>query len=192
MDSNLINYFKHKNAVVESSTIGKNTRIWANVHIFPEASIGENCNICEFCLIENKVVIGSHVTIKSGVYLWDGVTIEDNAFIGPNVVFTNDLFPRSKKRYTIYPTLVKKGASIGANSTLLAGIIIGEFAMIGIGSVVTKNVLPFALVYGNPAKQYGWVDKEGNKMVEVEINIWKDSKGNLFESKSNGLEEIKK
>ncbi|EBY1555943.1 N-acetyltransferase, partial [Salmonella enterica subsp. enterica serovar Hofit] len=138
---------------VHSSKIGKNTRIWQYTVIMQGAVIGEDCNICAHTLIENDVLIGNRVTIKSGVYIWDGITIEDDVFIGPCVTFTNDKLPRSKK----YPekfslTVIKKGASIGANATILPGIIIGEGAMVGAGSVVTKNVPAHATVIGNPAR----------------------------------------
>ena len=145
-------YFIHPNSIIDTKDIGKNTRIWAFVHILKDVRIGTNCNICDHCFIEGNVFIGNNVTIKSGVYLWDGITIEDNVFIGPNVVFTNDKKPRSK----VYPdkylkTIIKESASLGANSTILPGIIIGKYSMIGAGSVVTKNVDDFTLVTGNPA-----------------------------------------
>ena len=143
----------HKLADVQSKHIGQNTNIWQFCVILPDAVIGDNCNICANVFVENDVSIGNNVTVKCGVQLWDGVRIEDDCFIGPNVTFTNDLFPRSKQ----YPqefekTIIKKGASIGANSTILAGITIGEHAMIGAGSVVTKDVPANTLWYGNPAK----------------------------------------
>lgn len=143
----------HPLSDVHSKQIGKDTNIWQFVVVLEKARIGENCNICSHCFIENDVVVGNNVTLKNGVYLWDGITIEDNVFVGPNVAFTNDIYPRSKH----YPqefekTLVKEGASIGANSTILPGIIIGEGAMIGAGSVVTKDVPARAIVVGNPAK----------------------------------------
>ena len=137
----------------KSKNIGNNTNIWQFCVIFPEAKIGENCNICANVLIENEVTIGNNVTIKSGVQLWDGITVEDNVFIGPNATFTNDLFPRSKNsNWELKKTILKKGASIGANSTILCGITIGENAMIGAGSVVTKDVPAGELWLGNPAK----------------------------------------
>jgi UDP-2-acetamido-3-amino-2,3-dideoxy-glucuronate N-acetyltransferase len=120
-------------------------------HVLPGATIGEDCNICDHTFIENGVSIGNRVTIKSGVQLWDGVTIEDDVFIGPNATFTNDRFPRSKTRPAEYSrTVVKRGASIGANATLLPGISIGERAMVGAGSVVTRSVPPLAIVAGTP------------------------------------------
>ena len=154
-----MSYYKHDRALVESNQIGKDTNIWAFVHILPEAKIGNDCNICDHVFIENDVKIGNRVTIKCGVQIWDGITIEDNVFIGPNVTFTNDLYPKSK----IYPeqflkTIICEGASIGANSTILPGLIIGRDALVGAGSVVTKDVPPNAIVKGNPAYISGYVD----------------------------------
>ena len=143
----------HHLADVQSKNIGKGTTIWQFCVILENASIGKNCNINCNVFIENDVQIGDNVTIKPGVQIWDGITIEGDVFIGPNVTFTNDLFPRSKK----YPekfekTLIKKGASIGANATILAGITIGENALIGAGSVVTKDIPANEIWMGNPAK----------------------------------------
>jgi UDP-2-acetamido-3-amino-2,3-dideoxy-glucuronate N-acetyltransferase len=148
--------FIHENAEVQTGSIGEKTRVWQYSVILEGASIGNNCNINSHCFLENDVVVGDNVTIKSGVQLWDGITIEDNVFIGPNVTFTNDKYPRSK----IYPerfsrTLVKKGASLGANATILGGITIGENAMIGAGSVVTHDVPAGELWFGNPARKQG-------------------------------------
>lgn len=143
----------HPLSDVKSTNIGDNTNIWQFCVVFPEAKIGTGCNICANVLIENEVVVGNNVTVKSGVQLWDGVTLEDNVFIGPNVTFTNDLFPRSKNPdWKLSKTVVKKGASIGANATILCGITIGENAMIGAGSVVTKDVPAGEIWVGNPAK----------------------------------------
>lgn len=143
----------HPSSDVQTQKIGSGSRIWQYVVILPDAAIGEDCNICSHCLIENDVIVGNRVTVKSGVQLWDGVRLEDDVFIGPNVTFSNDRFPRSKQ----YPenfsqTIVKTGASIGANATLLPGITIGKGAMVGAGSVVTKDVPDYALVLGNPAR----------------------------------------
>lgn len=133
--------------------IPESTNIWQFCVVLPKAQIGENCNICCHCLIENDVKIGNNVTIKSGVQVWDGVTLEDNVFVGANVTFNNDKYPRSKSvTWQLIPTLVKKGASIGAGSTIMCGITIGENAMIGAGSVVTKDVPAGELWVGNPAK----------------------------------------
>ena len=153
---------KHPLADVQSQHIGEGTRIWQFCVILPHAKIGKNCNICAQVLIENDVIVGDYVTIKSGVQLWDGARIEDNVFIGPNVTFTNDLLPRSmNKNYECKGITLRKGCSIGANTTLLAGIEIGEYAMIGAGSVVTKNIPPYTVWYGNPAVCKGTVTKEG-------------------------------
>lgn len=143
----------HPTSDVKSTNIGENTNIWQFCVVFPQAKIGSNCNICAQVLIENEVVIGNNVTIKSGVQIWDGITIEDDVFIGPNATFTNDLFPRSKNPdWKLAKTVIKKGASIGANATILAGVTIGENAMIGAGSVVTKDVPANSVWYGNPAR----------------------------------------
>lgn len=136
-----------------SSQVGSDTRIWQFSVIMKGAIIGKNCNICAHTLIESDVIIGDNVTIKSGVFLWDGTRIGNNVFIGPNATFTNDRYPRSK----VYPDkflsiLVEDGASIGANATILAGIVIGANAIVGAGSVVTKNIPPNAVVVGNPAR----------------------------------------
>lgn len=139
--------FIHPNALVEpGATIGEKTNVWAFAHILPGAIIGQHCNICDHVFIENKVIIGNRVTIKSGVYLWDGLTLEDDVFIGPNATFTNDPFPRSKQHLPSYPqTILRRGASIGANATILPGLIIGQNSMIGAGAVVTTDVPPMPL-----------------------------------------------
>ena len=147
----------HNQAIVETKHIGEETRVWAFTHILNGARIGKNCNICDHTFIEADVVVGDNVTIKSGVYLWDGLRIEDNVFIGPNSTFTNDIRPRSK----VYPsefmkTHIRKGASIGANATILCGVTIGQWALVGAGSVVTKDVPDYALIYGVSAKIQGY------------------------------------
>ena len=151
----------HKLADVQTLTIGSDTQIWQFAVILKDAVIGSHCNINCHTFIENDVVVGDRVTIKSGVYLWDGITVKDDVFIGPHVSFVNDKYPKSKKYPEIFQkTLVGKGASIGANATIMGGLVIGEYAMIGAGSVVTKDVPPYALVYGNPAKIMGMVTDE--------------------------------
>ena len=143
----------HPSSDVQSKQIGEGTRVWQYVVILPGAVIGRDGNICSHCFIENKVVVGDRVTVKCGVQLWDGVTLEDDVFVGPNATFTNDRVPRSRNASaTLLPTLVKKGASIGANATILPGLTIGEGAMVGAGAVVTKDVPPRTLVVGNPAR----------------------------------------
>lgn len=158
--------FIHTLADVQSSQIGNGTRVWQFVIILPEAKIGQDCNICSHCLIENDVVIGDRVTVKSGVQLWDGIQLEDEVFVGPNVTFTNDRFPRSKKYPEIYvKTRVCIGASIGAGAVLLPGVTIGANAMVGAGAVVTRSVPPNAIVVGNPAKIVGYVDADQNAIA---------------------------
>ena len=154
--SNYNKPFIHEKAEVQTQFIGDDTKIWQFSIVLDGAKIGSNCNINSHCFIENDVVIGNNVTVKCGVQLWDGITIEDDVFIGPNVTFTNDKYPRSK----VYPeefarTIIKRKASIGANATILCGITIGENAMIGAGSVITKDVPDGELWYGNPAKSHG-------------------------------------
>lgn len=146
-------YFRHPQAIVETDRVGDGTRVWAFAHVLPGAAIGRDCNICDHVFIENDVVVGDRVTVKCGVQLWNGVTLEDDVFVGPNATFTNDPFPRSRQ----YPerfarTVVRAGASIGANATLLPGIEIGQGAMVGAGAVVTRDVPPGVVVTGNPAR----------------------------------------
>ncbi|EPC3719825.1 TPA: acyltransferase [Escherichia coli] len=151
----------HKFSDVQTTNIGEDTTIWQFVVILAGAVIGRNCNICANVLVENDVIIGNNVTIKSGVYIWDGVILEDNVFIGPCVAFTNDKYPRSKEYPNVFlKTRVKKGASIGANATILPGIEIGEGAIIGAGSVVTKDVPPYSIVTGNPAKLIKMIERK--------------------------------
>lgn len=152
-------FFKHSHALVESTHIGDGTRVWAFAHILPGARIGASCNICDGVFIENDVVVGDRVTIKCGVQLWDGISVGSGVFIGPNATFTNDGFPRSRPvAFLPKRTLVKSGASIGANATILPGITIGANSMVGAGAVVTRDVPDNAIVMGNPARITGYVD----------------------------------
>ncbi len=151
--------FIHSHALVESENVGDRTRVWAFAHILPGAVIGEDCNICDGVFVENDVVVGDRVTVKIGVQLWDGVRLEDDVFVGPNATFTNDIFPRSRQIPDSFgTTIVRRGASIGANSTILPGVTIGAGAMVGAGSVVTRDVPPGAIVVGNPARIKGYVN----------------------------------
>lgn len=154
--------FIHPAAIVEAgATLGPRTRVWAFAHILPGAVIGEDVNVCDHVFIENDVVVGNRVTVKSGVQLWDGLRLEDDVFIGPNVTFTNDIFPRSKEYPEAFAqTIIRRGASIGANATLLPGIQVGRSAMVGAGAVVTENVPSNVIVAGNPAHITGYVDSQ--------------------------------
>lgn len=176
-----VDYFVHPYGLCESTCIGKGTKIWAFAHVLPRAQIGSDCNICDNVFIENDVLIGDRVTIKCGVQIWDGIEVMSDVFIGPNATFTNDRFPRSKQ----YPekflrTIVKSKASIGANATILPGLIIGENAMVGAGAVVNRSVPPFAIVVGNPAKIIGYADAIGATNVRM-----KDSASNPSVRSSN-------
>jgi UDP-2-acetamido-3-amino-2,3-dideoxy-glucuronate N-acetyltransferase len=177
----------HSLSDVQSTKIGNNTVIWQYSVILSNAEIGSNCNINCHTFIENDVILGNNVTIKSGVYLWDGIRIEDDVFIGPNVTFVNDKFPKSKK----YPskflsTLIKKGSSIGANATILGGIEIGEYALIGAGAVVTKDVNSYELVAGNPARVVGYVNDLGEKL-KFKDHYYVDNSGNEYELINNKI-----
>lgn len=150
----------HPLSEVRTENIGLRTRVWQFSIIFERAIIGYDCNICAHTLIENDVVIGNNVTIKSGVYIWDGTVVEDGVFIGPNVTFSNDKLPRSKQYPDVFlKTIIKKNASIGANATILPGLVLNENCMIGAGAVVTKDVPAFAVVVGNPAKIMKYLTK---------------------------------
>lgn len=183
-----MNFFSHSLADVQSKHIGVDTRIWQFVVILPDARIGRNCNICSHCLIENDVVMGNRVTVKSGVQLWDGTRLEDDVFIGPNVTFTNDKFPRSK----IYPEkflgiTVKSGASIGAGAVILPSVTIGEHAMVGAGAVVTRSVPANAIVFGNPARITGYVDTQQMSEMSHKTMPGKSEVDSSYQSKVAGV-----
>ena len=168
----------HRLADCMNPNVPESTNIWQFCVIFPKCKIGEYCNICANVLIENEVKVGDSCTVKSGVQLWDGVILEDHVCIGPNVTFTNDMVPRSKKRSFIpVKTVLHKGVSIGANSTVIAGVEIGEYAFVGAGSVVTKNIPPYTTWYGNPATQRGYITKDG---ILLDLDK-KDKEGNQYE-----------
>jgi acetyltransferase-like isoleucine patch superfamily enzyme len=160
----------HPDARVATPHVGEGTRIWQFVVVLPAARIGRDCNINAQVFIENDVIVGDRVTVKSGVQLWDGLRVEDDVFIGPNATFTNDLLPRSRQRPDRFlTTVLRRGCSLGANCTIVAGVTIGVHAMIGAGSVVTHDVPDFELWYGNPARRRGRVDAEG-RVVERDGN----------------------
>ncbi len=156
----------HPQAILdEAVSVEAGTRIWAFSHILSGAVIGRDCNVCDHTFIEGDVTLGDRVTVKSGVYLWDGLIVEDDVFIGPAAVFTNDQRPRSNKHPDEYPeTRLARGCSIGANATILPGIHVGCWAMVGAGSVVTRDVKEFSMVYGNPARFSGWVCACGDSL----------------------------
>jgi len=167
----------HSSAIVETDAIGDDTKIWAFAHVMAGAVIGADCNIGDHVFIESGATVGNGVTIKNNALIWKGVHIADFVFIGPNVVFTNDRRPRSPRmplmkqkglseKDWLVETFVEEGASIGANATILPGVRIGKYCMVGAGSVVTKDAPPFSLVVGNPARIVGRVDKEGRKQLE--------------------------
>jgi len=181
----------HKLADVQSKKIGLGTRIWQFCVVLEKAVIGKACNINANVFIENDVIIGDNCTLKSGVQIWDGIRLGNNVFVGPNVTFTNDSRPRSKK----YPskfleTHVKNYVSIGANATILPGIILGEHALIGAGAVVTKDVPSRALVKGNPAKIAGWVNTDGSKMKQVAPNKFLDNDGIYWTEHNLGIQRV--
>lgn len=160
-------YFAHETAVIdEGCEIGKGTKIWHFSHIMSGAKLGEKCNVGQNVVVSPDVVLGNNVKVQNNVSIYTGVVCEDDVFLGPSMVFTNIINPRSAiiRRDEYVKTLVKKGASIGANATIVCGHDIGEFSFIGAGAVVTKEVLPYALVVGNPAKQVGWMSEFGHRL----------------------------
>ncbi|MBF0121906.1 MAG: N-acetyltransferase [Candidatus Omnitrophica bacterium] len=161
-------YFKHETALVDSGAqIGDGTRIWAFVNIQKGVVIGKNCNICDHCFIEKNVIIGDKVTIKNGVSVYEGITLEEGVFVGPNATFVNDRYPRSRNpSWELEKSIVKKGATIGANSTIMCGVMVGSYAVVGAGAVVVTDVPAHAILVGNPARQIGWADQDGKRLNE--------------------------
>ena len=175
-------HFSHESAVIEQgSTIGRGTKIWYFSHIMTTSIIGEDCNIGQNVVVSPHVNLGNNVKVQNNVSIYSGVTCENDVFLGPSMVFTNILNPRSAiiRRDSYVKTLVKKGASIGANATIICGNTIGDYALIGAGAVVTKSVKPYALLVGNPAKQIGWVSEFGHRLE------FKDGKAQCPESLQN-------
>lgn len=166
-------YFAHETAVIDANcSIGEGTKIWHFSHIMPDSIIGKNCNIGQNVLVSPKVILGNNVKVQNNVSIYTGVICEDDVFLGPSMVFTNVINPRSavNRRDQYLKTVVKKGTSIGANATIVCGNDIGEYAFIGAGAVVTKEVLPYALLVGNPAKQIGWISEYGHRLHFNEKN----------------------
>jgi UDP-2-acetamido-3-amino-2,3-dideoxy-glucuronate N-acetyltransferase len=162
------NTYIHPTAVIdEGAVIGNSTKIWHFTHLMPKSKVGSNCILGQNVFIDNNVSIGNGVKIQNNVSVYNGVVIEDDVFLGPSMVFTNVVNPRSfvERKHEFRQTMVRRGAAIGANATIVCGVEIGEYALIGAGTVVTKNVAPYALIYGSPAKVQGWVSKSGYKLI---------------------------
>ena len=188
-------YFAHETVVIdEGCTIGDDTKIWHFSHIMPDCIIGNPCNIGQNVVVSPKVILGNNVKIQNNVSIYTGVICEDDVFLGPSMVFTNVINPRSSvvRRNQYLETLVKKGASIGANATIVCGNPIGEYAFIGAGAVVTKEVLPYALLVGNPAKQIGWMSTHGHRLEfnDDGIATCSESKGQ-YKLEKNKVTRIK-
>jgi len=184
-------FFKHPTAIVESDTIGEGTKIWHFVHVREKVKIGKNCTIGKSVYIDTEVEIGDNVKIENFVSLYKGVKVEDDVFIGPAVTFTNDLYPRAFMwdESRIGYTKVLRGASIGANATVICGVTIGEYALVGAGSVVTKDVPPFGLVYGNPARLMGFICSCGSKLEKM---VEENEERILYECGCGNKVEIKR
>lgn len=187
-------FFAHETAVIdEGCTIGKGTKIWHFSHIMPNCIIGEKCNLGQNVVVSPQVTLGNNVKVQNNVSIYTGVICEDDVFLGPSMVFTNVINPRSAiiRRDEYQQTLVKKGASIGANATIVCGNTIGEYALIGAGAVVTKEIKPYALVVGNPSKQIGWVSEYGHRL-EFDLDgiaICKESK-QVYQLKEGKVSKI--
>lgn len=185
-----LDVYIHEKAIVDTKNIGASTRVWGFTHILKGAEIGRNCNICEHVFIENDVKLENNVTVKCGVYIWDGIHVEDDVFIGPCVTFVNDLHPRSKK----YPekferTIICRGSSLGANSTIMGGVRIDKYATVGAGSVVLKDVKPYEIVVGNPARYIGYNCKCGVRL-KAEKGIYKCRCGKKYRFNGEELEAL--
>ncbi|HEY7438852.1 MAG TPA: acyltransferase [Acidimicrobiia bacterium] len=182
--------FVHPNGLCESDQVGPRTRVWAFAHVLPGAVVGADCNVCDGAFIEGGAIVGNGVTVKNAVLIWDRVTIEDDVFLGPNMVFTNDLVPRAAVKRPpedFLPTLVRRGASIGANATIVCGTTIGSFAFVGAGGVVVRDVPDHALVVGNPARRIGWVCECGERLPdELECGAC----GNRYRETAQGLTAV--
>jgi acetyltransferase-like isoleucine patch superfamily enzyme len=183
--------FVHPNGLCESTQIGSRTRVWAFAHILPGAVIGADCNICDHAYVEGNVRVGDRVTVKNGVMLFDGVTVEDDVFLGPNATFTNDLNPRAKVKKgpdQLLPTVVRRGATIGANATIVCGVTIGSGAFVAAGAVVTTDVPAYGLVAGNPARRIGWICDCGERLSDS--LLCSCGRGYRLTSEVTGLEPL--
>lgn len=163
----MTNFFVHESSVIdEGAVIGDGTKIWHFSHIFAKAKIGKNCVLGQNVMVANNVILGDNVKVQNNVSIYEGVICEDDVFLGPSMVFTNVINPRSavNRKTEFKKTLIEKGATIGANATIICGNTVGKYALIGAGSVITKSVQPYALMVGNPAKQIGWVSENGQRL----------------------------
>ena len=187
-------YFAHETAVIDSDcNIGEGTNIWHFSHVMSKCIIGENCNLGQNIVVSPEVVLGNNVKVQNNVSIYTGVICEDDVFLGPSMVFTNIINPRSaiKRKDQYSKTLVKRGVSIGANATIVCGITIGEFAFIGAGAVVLKDILPYALVVGNPSRQIGWISEYGHRLNFNELGyaICSESKEE-YQLKANRVQKV--
>ena len=189
------NYFAHETAVIDKNClIGENTKIWHFSHIMSHAQLGENCNIGQNVVVSPEVILGNNVKVQNNVSIYTGVVCQDDVFLGPSMVFTNILNPRSAviRRDHYLETLVKKGASIGANATVICGNTIGSYSLIGAGSVVTKDVSDYALIIGNPGKQIGWVSEYGHRLkFNKDFKATCPESGELYELKNDKVKLLK-
>ncbi len=189
-----MNYFAHPTAVIdENVSIGDKSKIWHFSHVMNNSTIGQGCNIGQNVVVSPYVELGNNVKVQNNVSIYTGVECEDNVFLGPSMVFTNILNPRSAiiRKESYVKTLVKKGASIGANATIICGNTIGEYALIGAGTVVTKPVKPYALIVGNPGKQIGWVSEFGHRLEFVSGKATCPESLKSYELNNNSIKEIK-
>lgn len=189
----MMSYFAHETAVIDDGcTIGDDTKIWHFSHIMPDSVLGEKCNIGQNVVISPNVKLGRNVKVQNNVSIYTGVICEDDVFLGPSMVFTNVLNPRSavNRRGEYVETVVKRGATIGANATVVCGNTIGKFALIGAGAVITKDVLDYALVVGNPARQVGWVSEFGHKLSFEDGKAECPESGQLYEQTDYGIKRI--
>ena len=187
------NYFVHETAVIdEGSAIGEGSKIWHFSHLMKGCTIGSNCTIGQNVFIAADVILGNKVKVQNNVSLYDGVVCEDDVFLGPSCVFTNVVNPRSAvvRKHEFKKTLIKKGATIGANATIICGVTINKFAFVGAGSVVTKNINAYALVVGNPAKQTGWISEQGHKLLFNDNGFAFCASGEKYQLKNNVVEKI--
>ena len=188
-----MSYFSHETAIVDDNVnIGENSKIWHFSHILPNTTIGENCSFGQNCVVGPKVTMGNGVKVQNNVSVYEGVEVEDDVFLGPSMVFTNVINPRAfiQRKEEFKTTLLKKGCSVGANATIVCGVTIGEYALIGSGAVVNRNVKPYALMVGVPAKQIAWVGISGNTLTFIDTKA--EDEFAFYQLKNNNLEVLKK